>query len=215
MGPDRWFLTFAASVFVFHQVPGFAGKAPGDAIGVVAPFVVAGASAGVIAAFGWPRGATILAFVAGLLYVHGLGVHVSANSINNEHPAGSVERIADFWDERFSHIESTIGWFGLVGSFCLAERAVPVQQTGRAALATAAALLGWTFFTSTVEGQTWPLELVTTALFAAWWLRARGTPRAIPLLGASAAAFALGALLIGIWAVVNGGVPEFSHTGII
>jgi len=55
-----------------------------------------------------------------------------------------------------------------------------------------------------------------TALFACWALLARGKRRASrPLLRTSAAAFAVGALLIGLWAVWQGGVPEFSDSGLI
>jgi hypothetical protein len=73
-----------------------------------------------------------------------------------------------------------------------------------------AAVLGWTFFTSTVEGQTWWLELPAAGLFAAWALR---RPRRI--LSTAAAAFAVGAALIGVWAIWQGGVPEFSDVGLI
>jgi len=72
IGPARWFLAFAAAVFVFHQLPAFAGAPIADGIDLLA----------------------------------------------------------------------------------------------------AAVLLGWTFFTSTVEGQTWPLDLAAAALFG----RARFAP---------------------------------------
>ncbi|MGH2840212.1 MAG: hypothetical protein ACRDKY_05235, partial [Solirubrobacteraceae bacterium] len=209
MGPDRWFLAFAASVFVFHQVPAFAGEPVGDWIDLLTPVAVAGTSAGLIVAFGIPRGAAIVALVAALLYVHGQGIHLAANSIHNEDPVGRVEEVTYFWDERFSHIEALLGWFGLVGAFCLAERAAPAREMNTTILAAAAVLLGWTFFTSTVEGQTWPLQLAAMALFAGSAVRARRRGQAIPpLLGAAAAAFALGALLIGVWAAWHGGVPE-------
>jgi hypothetical protein len=215
-GPDRWFLAFAASVFVFHQLPGVAGAPVGDAIDLLTPLAVAASSAGVIAAFGMPRGAAIFALVAALLYVHGQGIHLAANSIHNEDPVGDAERVAYFWDERFSHVEALLGWFGLVGSFCVAEAAAPGRAMRTGVLAAAALLLGWTFFTSTVEGQTWPLQLAAAVLFAGWALRARREgPPVRPLLTAATAAFAVGALLIGVWAAVNGGVPEFSDTGLI
>jgi len=215
MGPDRWFLAFAAAVFVFHQVPAFAGGA-GDWIDLLTPLAVAGSSAGLIVAFGIPRGAAIVALGAALLYVHGHGVHLAANSIHNEDPVGRAEEVAYFWDERFSHIEALIGWFGLVGAFCLAELAAPARATRTGILVAAAVVLGWAFFVSTVEGQTWPLELLTTALFTGWMLRLRRRGQAAGrLLTAATAAFAIGGLLIGVWAVINGGVPEFSDTGII
>jgi len=216
MGPDRWFLAFAAAVFVFHQVPAFAGHTAGDAIDVLTPLAVAGTSIGLIAAFGTPRAAALVALLAALLYVQGQGIHLAANSIHNEGPTGSVEDIADFWDERFSHIEALIGWFGLVGAFCLAEQVAARREMRKGILVAGAVVLGWTFFVSTVEGQTWPLELVATALFVGWWLRVRRQDQtARPLLTAATAAFAIGALLIAVWAVLNAGVPEFSDAGII
>jgi hypothetical protein len=111
-----------------------------------------------------------------------------------------------FWDERFSHIEAVLGWFGLVAAFCLAEWVAPRSlSVSPALLAVVALVLGWSFFTSTVEGQIWWLELAATPLFGIAALRA---PR--PLLRAAAAAFAVGAALIAVWAIWHGGVPEFS-----
>jgi len=216
IGPDRWLLWFALSVFVFHQLPAFAGAPAGDVIDLFTPVAVAGTSAGLVLSLGAPRRAVVVALVAALLYVHGQGVHLAANSIHNEDPVGSVEEITYFWDERFSHIEALLGWIGLVGAFCLAERAGAPGRLRNGVLRAAAVLLGWAFFVSTVEGQTWPLQLLAAAFFVGWELRARnagGEPR--PLLRACAAAFAIGALLIVVWAKWQGGVPEFSDTGII
>ncbi len=213
--PGRWFLGFALAVFVFHQVPAFAGHTAGDAIDLLTPWAVAGASAGLIVALGAPRGAVLLALAAGLLYAQGQGIHLAANSIHNEGPVGRVEEVTYFWDERFSHIEVLLGWIGLVAAFCLAERTYSGPAARTRVLAAAAVLLGWTFFTSTVEGQTWPMELAAAVLFAAWAARARGAPASRPLLHAAAAALAIGALLIGVWAIWHGGVPEFSDTGFI
>ena len=229
--PERALLTFAVSVFVFHQVPAFAGDRAGAAIDLLTPFAVVGSSAAVLAGLGARRAAVVVALVAGTLYVDGHGMHLAANSIHNEGATGADD-VVYFWDERLSHIEAVLGWFGLVASFCLAE-ATGLRSAGPApgegvppgagapagagrsrrpgtVLALAAALLGWTFFTSTVEGQTWWLELPATLLFAAWAIRA---PR--PVLRAAAGAFALGAALIGVWAIVNGGLPEFSDAELI
>lgn len=203
--PDRAFLAFAAVFFVFHQVPSVLLPAQGEAaVDVITPFAVVAATALVLASLGGPRGVPLfVAVVAGVLYVHGHGVHLAANSIHNE---GIENDVVYFWDERFGHIEAVLGWFGLVGALCLAERASQrVRDASAAVLGLASLVLGWTFFTSTVEGQTWWLELPATGLFVAWALRA---PR--PLLRASAGAFAVGAALIGVWAILHGGVPEFS-----
>ena len=201
---DRAFLAFAAVFFVFHQFPSVLLSDRGEAaVDVLTPFAVAASTVAVMLALG-AQGAPLLgAVVAGVLYVHGHGVHLAANSIHNE---GVENAVVYFWDERFSHVEAVLGWFGLVGAICLAERAAPrAASASPALLAPAALLLGWTFFTSTVEGQTWWLELPAAVLFGAWALRERR-----PLLRAAAGAFAVGAILIAAWAVQHGGVPEFS-----
>jgi len=201
---DRAFLAFAATFFVFHQFPSILLSDRGEAaVDVLTPFVVAASSMAVMLALGPSRGAIIAAVAAGVLYVHGHGIHLAANSIHNE---GITDSVVYFWDERFSHIEAVLGWFGLVAVFCFAERQSPRStDTSPALLALTSVVLGWTFFTSTVEGQTWWLELLATALFGAWVLRERR-----PLLGAAAGAFAVGAALIAVWAIWHGGVPEFS-----
>ena len=202
--PDRAFLAFAAVFFVFHQFPSilFSDRVEA-AVDVLTPFLVVAASVAVLAALVPSRGPLLAAVAAGVLYVHGHGVHLAANSIHNEGVEGDV---VYFWDERFSHIEAVLGWFGLVAAFCLAERLSPrTQRDSPALLAAAALLLGWAFFTSTVEGQTWWLELPAAALFGVWALR---EPR--PLLRAAAGAFTVAAALIAIWAIWHGGVPEFT-----
>jgi hypothetical protein len=201
---DGAFLAFAAVFFVFHQFPSilFTDRVEA-AVDVLTPFLVTASSVVMMLALGARRGVALVAVAAGALYVHGHGAHLAANSIHNE---GVDADVVYFWDERFSHIEAVLGWFGLVAAICLAERESPESSnSSTAVLVLAAVLLGWTFFTSTVEGQTWWLELPAAALFAAWALRG---PR--PVLRAAASAFALGAILIAAWAIWHGGVPEFS-----
>ncbi len=168
---DRAFLAFAAVFFVFHQPLSILFSDRGEAaIDVLTPFAVAAATVAVMLALDAPRGPVLVAVFAGVLYVHGHGVHLAANSIHNEGAQGDV---VYFWDERFSHVEAVLGWFGLVAAFCLAERVAPRSlSTSPALLGVAALVLGWTFFTSTVEGQTWWLELAATALFGIAALRA-------------------------------------------
>lgn len=201
--PERAFLAFAASYFVFQQFPGVLLSDHGEAaVDTVTPFLVVAASVATLMAFGLPRRPTLLAVLAGVLYVHAHGAHLAANSIHNDGAEGSV---VYFWDERFSHIEGLIGWIGLVACFALAEREAPPRPMSTAVLAIAAVLLGITFFTGTVEGQTWWLELPAAAAFGVWLQR---DPR--PLLRAGAGALLLAALMIGVWAAIHGGVPEFS-----
>jgi hypothetical protein len=142
-----------------------------------------------------------------VLYVDGHGIHLAANSVDNESPTGLAGRDAHFWDERWGHLEWHTGWFLLLAAICLAERG---RQTGisRRRAAVVVLLLGGSLFTNAVEGATWPLELAAAAVFAAWALAARR-----PLLSVCAASFGLAATLIGVWAIWHGGVPQFSQLG--
>jgi hypothetical protein len=205
---ERALLAFAASVFVFHHLPTAAGDA-GDWVDLATPFAVVGAAAALLVALRPPRTALFVALLATLLYVDGHGIHLAANSIAGESPTGEAEDTAHFWDERFGHAEWHLGWIGLTAAICLADRTRRIALETRVQAASAL-LLGVTLFTSTVEGGTWWLELGAAALFTAW---AAIDQR--PLLVTTAAAFAVGAVLIGVWAIWQGGVPEFSETGFI
>jgi hypothetical protein len=203
---DAAWVAFALAFFVFHQAPStFFGPDGEAAVDVLTPFVVVAAGAALVVAAGGGASAAVWTFfgVAAVLYVHGHGAHLSANSIHN---SGVENDTVYFWDERFSHIEAVLGWFGLVAAACVAERGGRADAPARRALlAAGAVVLGWTFFTSTVEGQTWWLQLPAAVVFVAWAARDRR-----PLVVAAAGAFAVGAALIGVWAAIHGGVPEFS-----
>jgi hypothetical protein len=214
---EQALLAFAAAVFVFHHLPALARSA-GDWVDLVTPFAAVGAAAAVLRALGAGTPAIALALVAGVLYVDGHGIHLAANAIANEGPIGAAERVAHFWDERFGHIEWHLGWIGLLSSFCLAEAAAAAPRTdtvrSRRGLDPAAfvtvALLGFTLFTSTIEGGTWWLALAGAVAFAAWALR---RPRSV--VTTCAAAFVVASLLIAVWAVWQGGVPQFSEVGLL
>jgi hypothetical protein len=204
----RALVAFALAAAVFHHLPAVGGDL-GDWIDLATPFAVVGTAALVLLGLSaWGAGLG-LAVAAAIAYVDGHGLHLAANSIRAEEPAGEVERMAYFWDERFSHWEWHLGLVGLLVAFCLAERwarppvrAVPTQSR------LVAALLGFTLFTSTVEGQTWWL-LPPVALFLALWAVAR--PR--PVLRACAGALVLACILLAGWAAWHRGVPEFSDLG--
>jgi hypothetical protein len=201
-------LAFAGAVFVFHHLPTLAGDTAGDWVDLFTPFAVIGASALVLGRRA-PTIALVVALVGAILYVDGHGIHLAANSIGHEELTGDAKDVTHFWDEEWGHLEWHFGLFVLVGALCLAERDRPVPVDRRLAVLSAL-LLGWTFFTSTVEGGTWWLELAATAVFVPWAVSAR-----TPLLSACSGAFALCALLIGIWAVWHGGVPQFSEVDLL
>ena len=196
-------LAFALAAFVLEQVPAFIGHA-GSWIDLVTPFVVIGAAAWALRD---ARGiALAVALVAAVMYVDGHGIHLSANDVGHYQViAGKAERVRHFWDERFGHIEWHLGFFALLAALAMADhrRGRPDQRGWIAAL-----LIGWTLFTTTVEGEDWWLTLAAAAVFAGWaFARRRAT------LVVSAAATLVGAFLIGVWAVWQGGVPQFSQLG--
>jgi hypothetical protein len=201
----RAFLAFGLAALAFHHLPTIDVLKLGIVIDFFTPLAVVGTAAAVLLATRTPPLALVVAFLAALLYVNGHGIHLSANAINGADPTGEAGDRAEFWDERFGHIEWHLGWFGLLVAFSLAERSRPGPPPGGVESAVAVAALGFTLFTSTVEGQSWPFMLATGAGFAAWAAVARR-----PLLTRCAAAFALAAALVGVWAVWQGGVPEFT-----
>jgi hypothetical protein len=204
----RALLAFSAVFLVFHHLPSFAGETAGDWVDLVTPFAVVAASVPLLGRRA-PAYALAVALLGAVLYVDGHGIHLAANSIGHEELAGDAEDVTHFWDETWGHLEWHLGWFLLIGGFCLAERARLVRVARPFAVLGALAL-GWTLFTSTVEGGTWWLELAATAVFVPWAFVARR-----PLLSAFAAAFGLAAVLIGIWALWHTGVPQFSEVDVL
>lgn len=196
---SRALLAFAAAVFVFHQLPALTG----DWIDLLTPFVVI-APAALLIGRGASKVVLFVAIVGALLYVDGHGIHLAANSINNEDPIGNAKDVAHFWDEEWGHLEWHLGWFLLIGAFCLARTERPWLP------GVCAALLGWTIFVSTVEGGSWWLALAATVVFVPWAFVSRR-----PFVVTAAASFGLAALLIGIWAVWQGGMPQFSDVGLL
>lgn len=204
----RALAAFALAVLVFHHVPALSGRF-GHWADLATPLVVAAAAAAVLVALRPRPPVLALALAAAVLYVDGHGIHLSANEIRSEQLAGPAETTAYFWDERFGHIEWHLGWLGLIVAFCLAERlgSRPAQRSP-AASALVVLLLGFTLFTSTIEGQDWWLVPPVAAGLALWALLRRG-----PVLRACAGAVAFAAVLMAVWAVWHGGMPEFSDLG--
>jgi hypothetical protein len=185
----------------------------GDLFDVATPFAVVGASALVLLRLGARGLPALLAGVAAIAYTSGQSIHLAANSINEEMPAGEVAAVTDFWDETFGHIWWHLGWLGLLAAFCLAERAASGAAADRRSLGLASVLLGFTLFTNTVEGGTWWLGLGAAFALGAVTVRRRGRLR--PLEAACALALALDAIFLGIWAAWKGGLPQFSELGLV
>jgi hypothetical protein len=180
---------------------------------VATPFAVVGTSALVLLRLGAHGLPALLAGVAAVAYTSGQSIHLAANAVADQMPIGKVAVVAEFWDETFGHMWWHVGWLGLLAAFCLAEREAPAAPADRKTLCVAAVLLGFTFFTNTVEGGTWWLGLGAACVLAA--VAARRRRRLRPLVAACALAFALDALSIGIWALWQGGLPQFSELGLV
>jgi hypothetical protein len=206
LDPERSFLAFAIAVTALHHLPTIDLYELGTAIDLLTPLAVVGTAAALLASAGAPPGVLAVALLAGVLYVDGHGIHLAANDVRGVGVEGAAGDRAYFWDERWGHGEWHLGWLGLLLAFCLAERARPEAfRKSPVAAAAAVPLLGFTLFSSTVEGQTWPLVLAGALGFGVW---AAATRRR--LLTCCAAAFGFAALLVAGWAAWQGGVPEFS-----
>jgi hypothetical protein len=209
---DTSMVAFAICFFVFHHVPSIAGVSAADWIDLATPFAVVAASSLVLASIGAAMPAVALAVLGAVLYVDGHGIHLAANSIGHESLTGDAADVTHFWDEVFGHIEWHLGWVTLIASVALAEALSPQSRarrsSSRSRLLLAALVLGFTLFTSTVEGGTWWLACAGAGVFVFWALM---RPR--PLLVTCAGAFALAAALISVWAIWHGGIPQFSDVG--
>ncbi len=204
MSPQRAFVAFALAALVLQHLPSLTGDAAAW-VDLVTPFAVVGAAvSGLVRA---RHLAVVVGSIGALLYADGHGIHLAANDIRRENPAGDVERVAHFWDETFGHIEWHLGWLLLLGALVVADRGgeTPVR---RALLVLAGAVLGFTLFTNTVEGGDWWLTVIAAPIFAALAARTRG-----PIATAAAGGLAGACLLIAVWAIWHHGVPQFSEVG--
>src|SRR5918995_4743293 len=102
---ERLFLGFAATVFLFHQLPALVSPPAAQAVDLITPFAVIGSAAALLISLGAAGAPLVLGLVAAVLYVDAHGIHLAANSIAGEVTGGSAGRLAYFWDERFSHVE--------------------------------------------------------------------------------------------------------------
>jgi hypothetical protein len=209
--PEWALVAFAAAFAVFQHVPSAFGDA-GDYVDLATPFAVVGTTALALASLRAAPAALALALLAGVLYIDGHGIHLAANSIGHEELTGEAEDVTHFWDETFGHFWWHLGWMLLIGAIGAAEAfgraARGVRPRSVWAAGATILLLGVTLFTSTVEGGTWWLALGAAAVIVVW---AALAPR--PLLATLAGAFLLAALLIAIWAIWQGGMPQFSEVG--
>jgi hypothetical protein len=211
------------------------GVTAGDAIETAGVFVVLALFARVagLAAGGGAGAAGAMLGIAAAAFAFGHGIHVAANSLHDlaaRNGAGDPTGLLDFWDEHAGHylVDGARVLFAaaltLGSARAGAAGAGGDGREGVAAVIAGGAALGFTLFASAVEGQTVPLVLPFSAVYAAWGTlspsrgaAARGAGpapgRLVRLFFTAAAWTAL--LFFAIWGVWQGGFPEFTRAGIL
>lgn len=187
-----------------HELEARVGARPADLVDLATPFAVVGAAALLLAAERARGSVLVLAGVAAILYAAGHGIHLAGNALNAHDLPADAARAANFWDEQLGHAEWHAGWLGLLAAAALAEPPGSAFSW-RPALASVA-LLSPALFAYTVEGGSWWLVVASVPLFLAIAVIRRGHVSAT-----CAAAVAVAAVLIGIWAVRWGSVPQLTE----
>lgn len=176
-----------------------------DWVDLLTPFAVCIAVAGALRGAGASRGTWTAYLLFVILYAEGKGLHVSANSISNDlgspHPA-----VVELWDEKVGHYLWYAGFAGLVA--VLASALADRRPRGGALAYLCAAVVGFTHFTNSVEGQTAWFGIAVAVVFTGWGLFTRdGMGRYL------LAAYALALTLFAVFGIWQGGFPEFSELG--
>ncbi len=204
------FLALVVALAVFHHLPAVLPGRSADWFDLLTPFVVVGATAATLLPLRPPPWLAVAAMLAAVAYVDGHGIHLAANSIGHVADGTSAEERAHFWDETFGHVEWHAGLLGLLGAIAASGSARLAVRRPRLLVATSAVLLGFTLFTGGVEGGTWPLFLAAGVVLVAYAVRTRTVPAV-----AVGCALATAALLMAVWAIWQGGMPQFSEVGFI
>ncbi|MGZ4594074.1 MAG: hypothetical protein ACXV4A_04230 [Actinomycetes bacterium] len=206
-----WLVVLALGYAVFHHAGTiFAGL--GDAgdtqtrwadwIDLLTPFVVTGAAGGALRAAHANRGTWTVFWFSAVLYTEGQAIHLAANSVGNAAPGEP----AHLWDETVGHYLWYVGFALIVATLAatLSER----RYRGGIAAQLLAVLVGFTWFTNSVEGQTPWLGIATAAVFAVWGLFTRDGLGRLLL-----TAYGVSLVLFAVFGIWQGGFPEFSKLG--
>ena len=168
-----------------------------------------------------PRIAATL-FLAGVAYALGFGVHVAANSIHDmlDHTGlGDPWGLAYFWDEHLGHylVDASRAAFAVAltawETKASAGGAVESGANARLPILAGALAYGFIYFATGVEGQTVPLALPFSLVYAVWSF-ARGRAWH-PIRTFYTVAAIVSLILFAIWGIWHRGFPEFSRTGLL
>ncbi len=168
-------------------------------------------------------------FLAAVTYALGSGVHVAANSIHDMLDRTGLRdpwHLVYFWDEHLGHylvdaaratfVVALTAWELLVPAVGGPGegRAVTPPGSRRILLVAGALAYGFIYFATSVEGQTVPLALPFSTVYAVWAIARRGRGEATVRTFFGIAAIA-SLILFVVWGLRNGGFPEFSRTGLL
>ncbi len=169
-----------------------------------------------------PAGKSIV-FFGSLFFASGHGIHLAANSIARlveDQKGSTLYRAVYLFDEVISHYIWDSGLLLISLGLIVASLKVLNKhgtQAKWAALAVGAALYGFTYTVSGIEGQTVPLTfpaaivlfLGTLVLYLKYPKKKRENPVLIFFLGA----YLLSLVLFAYWGLRHSGFPEFSDLG--
>ena len=169
-----------------------------------------------------PSRAAQFAFILlAVLWVEGQGIHLAANSLGHlemDMQDLFVYKLTYFYDEVLGHILWHLGEIGLAALLMLHAWKHPFTEQRASLLppAIAALFYGFTYFVSSVEGQTVAAGLPFALLaVVAGFIWGRKEFHQAPVLAFFTFAFGVAIALFVIWGLIWGGFPEFSKVGII
>jgi hypothetical protein len=176
-----------------------------DWIDIATPYVVVGAAAGALRGAGASRATWGWFWFGAVLYTQGQGIHLAANSVANA-IEGDDPDVVHLWDEVVGHYLWYAGMALLVAA--LASALADRRPRGGVGAHLVAALVGFTHFTNSVEGQTAYLGIGVAVVLAGWGLLARdGMGRYL------LSSYGLSVLLFAVYGIWQQGFPEFSDLG--
>ena len=164
-----------------------------------------------------------LAFlVFAVLWVEGHGMHLAANAISLALKAANISgkpyAVTYLFDEVISHYLWHLGMVGLSALVVVREWLKPVlgQSAPWILILPAGLVYGGIFFGAVTEGGTWPLGLTFAVVFCVGGLvLGRARLRTQPLLAFFSTGYLVAAVCFVAWAVIWGGMPQFTEVGLI
>lgn len=207
-----WLVVFGVGYAVLHHAGTiFAGLGEvgptrwADWIDLLTPYVVTGAAAGALRSAGAAPGTWTAFWFATVLYTQGKGLHIASNSVANALP-GEDPDVVYLWDETVGHYLWYAG-FALVVAV-LAVSLGDRRPRGGIWAHLLAALVGFTHFTNSVEGQTAWFGIGAAVVFVVWGALTRdGMGRYL------LSSYGISLLLFAVFGTWQGGFPEFSELG--